>query len=136
MQDSQLLLRDGSTNMTATLTGSYTAIPDPINPMEIRIVVPTFAETGDKIAPVFYYSDDGTNSKEVVTLPDITYAKVVTSKITEYYTPLLPGSRYIKVVLTATDADTGSDFNAGKVMVGIVPAGRYAKRSNVLGTAT
>lgn len=126
MQDAQLLLRDGSTDMTATLTGSYVAIPPQINThMKIRIIVPTFAETGDKLSVVFTYSDDGTNAKEVVTLPDITYANVVTNKITEYITPLLSGANYIKVVATATDADTGSDFNAGKVLIAIVPAGRH-----------
>jgi hypothetical protein len=134
MQDSQLLLRDGSANMTATLTGSYTAVPEQANAdLSLRVVVPTLAETGDKIAVAFTYSDDGTNAKEVVTLPDITYANVVTNKITEYQTPLLKGSRYVKVTATVTDADSGTDFNAGKVLIAIVPAGRYNKQSSVLG---
>ncbi|MBI5942875.1 MAG: hypothetical protein HY864_00785 [Chloroflexi bacterium] len=132
MQDSQLLLRDGSADMTATLTGSYVLVPKAEN-LILRIVVPTFAETGDKIVFAFTYSDDGTNAKEVVTLPDVTYAKVVTSKITEYFTPLLEGARYVKVTATVTDADAGADFNAGKVLIGIVPAGRYNNQSNVLG---
>lgn len=134
MQDSQasMLLRDGTANMTATLTGSYVATPR-VEDLEWRIIVPTFAETGDKLAIAFTYSDDGTNAKEVVTLPDITYANVVTNGKTEYYTPFLPGSAYVKVTATATDADSGSDFNAGKVLIALVPAGRYTKQSNVLG---
>jgi len=76
------------------------------------------------------YSDDGTNAKEVVTLPDITYANVLTNKITEYFVPLF-GRAYVKLTLTITDADAGADFNAGAVMAGIVPAGRYNKRSTL-----
>jgi hypothetical protein len=129
MQDAQLLLRDGSTNLTATLSGSYVLLPQPIVEAAFRIVVPDLAETGDKIVAKFTYSDDGTNAKEIVTLPDITYANVHTSKITEYYCPVLPGRNYVKVDLTITDADTGSDFNAGKVLVALVPGGRYNKRA-------
>ena len=50
----------------------------------------------------------------------------------DFFTPLLEGAAYVKVTATITDADSGSDFNAGKVMIGIVPAGRYNKRSSVL----
>jgi hypothetical protein len=129
MQDAQFLFRDGSADLTASLAGSYVDMPPQTQPMELRIVVPTLAETGDKIVAKFTYSDDGTNAKEVVTLPDITYANVVTNKITEYGVPLLNGRAKVKVDLTITDADTGSDFNAGKVLVALVPAGRYTKRS-------
>ena len=52
--------------------------------MSCRIIVPTLAETGDKIVATVTYSDDGSTAAEVVTLPDITYANVVTNKITEY----------------------------------------------------
>jgi len=132
MQDSQLTFRDGTADMTATLTGSYIQIPPSEADLSIRIVVPTLAETGDKLAVSFTYSDNGTDAKEIVTLPDITYAKVVTSKITEYFTPLLEAGRYVKVTATATDADSGTDFNAGKVLIAVVPAGRYNKKSSVL----
>ena len=61
MQDAQLLLRDGSADMTATLSGSYVALPPAANGLILRIVVPTFSETGDKLVVVFTYSDeDGT----------------------------------------------------------------------------
>ena len=128
MQDNELLIRDGSTNLTASMTGSYTKLPPFVNTLELRIVVPTMAETGDKIVATVTYSDDGTNAKEVVTLPDITYANVLTNKITEYGVPLF-GRQYVKVALAVTDADSGSDFDAGKVLVAIVPAGRYNKRA-------
>jgi len=130
MQDAELLLRDGSTDLTATMAGSYTQLPPFVNPMSLRLVVPTMAETGDKIVATVTYSDDGTNAKEVVTLPDITYANVLTNKITEYFVPLF-GRAYVKLTLTITDADAGADFNAGAVMAGIVPAGRYNKRSTL-----
>ncbi len=130
MFDNEMLFRDGTTNLTATMAGSYMKIPQGLNPLECRIVVPDLAETGDKIVATLTYSDDGTNAKEVVTLPDITYANVHTSKITEYYIPLF-GREYAKLTLTITDADTGADFNAGKVIAGVVPAGRYTHRSTL-----
>lgn len=126
MQDAELLLRDGTTDLTATMAGSYVQLPPFVHPMFLRLIVPTMAETGDKIVATLTYSDDGVNAKEVVTLPDITYANVLTNKITEYSVPLF-GRAYVKLTLTITDADTGSDFNAGKVLAGIVPAGRYNK---------
>lgn len=128
MQDNELLFRDGSTDLTATMAGSYTKLPPFNEELTLRIIVPTMAETGDKIVATITYSDDGSTAKEVVTLPDITYANVYTNKITEYFTPLL-GRQYVKVTLTITDADSGSDFNAGKVLVAVVPAGRYNKKS-------
>lgn len=130
MQDSELLFRDGSADMTETMAGSYVALPPFTHPLTCRIIVPTLAETSDKIVATLTYSDDGTNAKEVVTLPEITYANVVTNKITEYFVPLF-GRRYVKLTLTATDADSGSDFNAGKVLAGIVPAGRYNQNSEL-----
>lgn len=126
MQDNELLFRDGSTDLTETMAGSYIQLPPFVHPMALRLIVPTMAETGDKIVATLTYSDDGTNAKEVVTLPDITYANVLTNKITEYSVPLF-GRAYAKLTLTITDADTGSDFNAGKVLAGIVPAGRHNK---------
>jgi hypothetical protein len=124
MQDAELLFRDGSADLTATMAGSYMALPPFTHPLSCRIVVPAMAETGDKIVATLTYSDDGTNAKEVVTLPDITYANVATNKITEYFVPLF-GRAYVKLTLTVTDSDSGADFNAGKVMAGVVPAGRY-----------
>jgi hypothetical protein len=129
MQDNEFLLRDGTANLTANLAGSYVAMPRLTQPMQWRIIVPSMAEAGDKLVVKFTYSDDGTNAKEIVTLPDITYANVLTNKITEYGTPVLPGSTKVKVDITITDADTGSDFNAGKVLIAMVPAGRHTKQS-------
>lgn len=123
--DAQLLLRDGSADMTATLTGTYVAIPPQADgDLALRISVPSLAETGDKIAPVVTFSNDGTNALETITMPDITKANVDLGK-TEYYCRILPNRAYVKITLTATDSDSGSDFNAGKVVVGIVPAGRH-----------
>ena len=130
MFDNELLFRDGSADLTATMAGSYMELPAFTHPLSCRIIVPTMAETGDKIVATLTYSDDGTNAKEVVTLPDITYANVLTNKITEYFVPLF-GRRYVKLTLTVTDSDSGSDFNAGKVKAGVVPGGRYNNLSEL-----
>lgn len=128
MQDNELLLRDGTTDLTATMAGAYLHLGPFVPPLELRIVVPTMAEAGDYITPTVTYSDDGTNAKEVVTMPNILYADVLTNKITEYFLPLF-GREYVKLTLTVKDFDTGADFNAGLVMAGVVPAGRYNKNS-------
>lgn len=127
MQDNELLFRDGSSNLTATMSGSYVQLPPFVHPMSCRIIVPDLAETGDKITATLTYSDDGSTAGEVVTFPDIiTYANVHTNKITEFFLPLF-GRAYVKLTLTITDADSGSDFNAGAVLAGIVPGARYNK---------
>lgn len=127
MFDNELMFRDGSTELEATMAGTYLHLPKFNVPMSCRIVVPTLAETGDKITATLTYSDDGSNAAEVVTLPDIiTYANVVTNKITDFFVPLF-GREYVKLTLTITDADTGSDFNAGAVQAGVVPGARYNK---------
>lgn len=128
MFDNELMFRDGSTDLTATMAGSFIELPPFQHPMSCRIIVPTLAETGDKIVATVTYSDDGSTAAEVVTLPDITYANVVTNKITEYFVPLF-GRKYVKLTLTVTDADAGTDFDAGAVQAGIVPGARYTKRA-------
>lgn len=123
--DAQLLLRDGSTDLTATLTGSYVAVPPQGgDDLVLHISVPALAETGDKIVAVLTTSNDGTNAVETITLADITKANVDAGK-TEYYCRVPANRAYVKITLTVTDSDSGSDFNAGKVLVGLVPAGRH-----------
>lgn len=115
--------------VTADEAGAYVAYPEVNFPLELRVVVPSLAESGDTIDITITLSDDGTNAKEVITMPQITYANVVTSKITEFFCPIPMHRAYIKVALNVTDADTGSDFTTTTALqCGLVPAGRYSVR--------
>lgn len=127
MYDNEIMFYDKI--VTADEAGAFVAYPEVDHPLELRIVVPSLAETGDTIDVTITLSDDGTNAKEVITMPQITYAQVVTSKITEFYTVMPMHRGYIKVALNVTDADTGSDFTTTtKLRCGLVPAGRYNVR--------
>lgn len=127
MFDKELLFRDGTTDLTATMTGGYIQIPRGQFPLEFRLIVPTMAETGDKVVATLTYSDDGVTAREVVNLPDqITFANVVTNRTTEYAIPLFMRN-FVSLTLTITNAGGLLPFNAGKVLAGIVPAGRHNK---------
>jgi len=115
--------------LTANQAGSFVNVGHGFNPLVLRTVVPSLAETDDAIDIVVTLSDDGTNAKEVYTLPQITYAGVVTNKITEYLYTLPMHRKYIKVAVTVTDADTGTDFTTTTAFqCGLVPAGRHNVR--------
>lgn len=120
--DKEVMFRSTG-DLTADEAGSYVAVPEGGN-MRLRVVVPQMAETNDTIAVTISLSDDGTNASEVITMPTITKAQVDAGQ-TEFYSPIFTRRAYIKVALDITDADSGSDFNAGVVQIGLVPAGRY-----------
>ena len=128
MYDNEMLFRSGATDLTADEAGSYVAYPKCDVPMELRVAVPSMAEASDTIVVTITLSDDGTNAKEIITMPTITYANVITSGITEFFCPVPMTRAYIKVGFNITDADAGADFTAGAVVAGLVPAGRYKTR--------
>ena len=120
--DKEVMFRSTG-NLTEDEAGTFIAIP-PGGDMELRIVVPQIAETNDTILVTITYSADGTNASGITTLPTITKAIVDAGKH-EFFWPIETSRGYIKVGFDVTDADSGSDFNAGVVQAGLVPAGRY-----------
>ena len=119
-------------NLTQDETGTYFNLGAPIiTPLVVRVVVPQLAETSDTIAVTINLSVDGSGAGDMTfVLPTITKANVDLG-ITEYFFTLPPTAdtyQYVSADINITDADTGSDFNAGVVQIGIVPAGRYNKR--------
>jgi hypothetical protein len=129
MFDNEIMVRSGTTHLTADESGSYVAYPKCVEPMELRVVVPTMAEASDTIDITVTWSADGSNPKEIEHMTQITYANVVTSKLTEFFMPMTMHRAYFKVDIDITDADTGSDFDAGHVHIGLVPAGRHTVRA-------
>ena len=127
MYDNELMFYNAI--LTADQAGAFVAYPKADHPLVLRTVVPSLAEANDTIDITVTLSDDGVNAKEVITLPQITYAGVVTNKITEYLNTIPMTRNYIKVAVNVTDADTGSDFTtASAFQCGLVPAGRYTNR--------
>lgn len=124
MFDAQLMFRSTG-DLTADEAGTYVAVP-PGGDMRLRVVVPEMAETNDTIVVTVSLSDDGTNAKEVLTMPTITKADVDAGKH-DYFLPIHTRRAYIKVAFDITDADAGGDFDAGVVLAGLVPAGQYTK---------
>lgn len=128
MFDSESLFRDGSTDLTADMATVYLDLGAPTTGKEvIRIVVPTMAEASDTIVPTVHLSADGSGAGERQIVGEtISYTTVITNGQTQYFISV-PKSPYqhVGLALDVTDADTGSDFNAGKVIAGIVPAGQY-----------
>lgn len=113
-------------NLTADEAGTYVPVPEGGN-MRLRVVVPQMAEANDTIVVKIHFSDDGANADEVLTMKTITKAGVDAGKH-EYFSVVFTPRAYIKVEFDITDADAGADFNAGVVLAGLVPAGRYDKR--------
>jgi hypothetical protein len=126
MFDKEMMFRDGLTDLTADEAGTYAAYPVAGVPMNLRVIVPQLAEANDTIVVTITLSEDGTNAEMTCTCRTITKANVDLG-ITEYNYPVPMKYAKIKVGLDITDADSGGDFNAGKVRVGLVPAGRYDK---------
>jgi hypothetical protein len=125
MFDNEMMVRSGTTHLTADESGSYVAYPKSKFPLELCVIVPTIGQATDTIDITITLSEDGTNAAEVITMPQITGTNVLTNKITAFYCALPQTRPYFKVDFNITDA-SGSDFDAGHVHAGLVPAGRHA----------
>jgi hypothetical protein len=120
--DKELMFRTTG-DLTADEAGTFVAVPEGGN-MTLRVVVPEMAEANDTIVVKIHLSDDGTNTDETITMKTITKAGVDAGKH-EYFSKVFTPRAYIKVEFDITDADAGTDFDAGVVLAGLVPAGRY-----------
>ena len=125
--DSSLMLRAAAAgNLTADETGSYFNLgAPPKDPLVVRVVVPAMAETNDTLIVKINLSANGSSAAVTISMPTITKANVDAGLKEFYFT--LPPSRYqyVSADMDITDADAGSDFNAGAVQVGITPSGRH-----------
>ena len=120
MYDSELLLRDGSTDLTATETGSAVEIGD-FKDMTFRLVVPAIADAADTLDVAVQYSDDGSTWTELFAFPQITGASGAPTVMRR--TLSLGGHTYVRGVFTVTTVAGSPNF--GKVVLGPEYGGEY-----------
>ena len=127
MQDNELIIRSAATDLTADMAVAYKDLGSPSRGnLKVRIVVPEMAETDDTIVPTLHLSIDGSGAGEIQVVGEtITKAGVDGGRF-QYFIDI-PACEYdyVGVALDITDADTGTDFDAGGVEVAIVPATQY-----------
>jgi len=127
MFDSELLFRDGTTDLTADMATVYLDLGAPTTGREVvKIVVPEMAAANDTIVPTVHLSVDGSGAGErQIVGESFSYADWLDGKQQIFIS--LPKSpyQYVGLELDITNASTGDAFNAGHVLAGIVPAGEY-----------
>ena len=120
--DTNLELRDGSTDLTADETLTTVQVGPMNKPLWLHILVPSIAETSDTIDVELEFCDSSATTTEVynMNMKQITAAG-------HFAVPFImaPTLEYLQVKLNITDADSGADFNAGAVKVWIDNANRY-----------
>jgi hypothetical protein len=122
MRDNELMLRETTDgNLTADETLTAVDIGPMGAPLELYVNVPAIAETDDTIDVTLNFQNSHGVTQESKTMKQITAAGL-------YHTQVFTPWDKLEVVLDVTDADTGSDFNAGTVEVWLAPCGRYTNR--------
>lgn len=117
MFDSDLMLRDGSTDLTATeaaAAGADFGGPDLV-PQTYQVHVPEFV-AGSTLDIKIQESDDNATWRDYLVIPQIV-------AVGEYFITGKSDARYRRH--HSTVAGAGADF--GAVKIGPVPAGRYTK---------
>jgi len=120
--DTNFELRDGSTDLTADETLTSVQVGPMLRPLWLHILVPEIAEANDTIDVELEFCDSAASTTEVynMNMKQITAAG-------HFSVPffMAPTLEYLQVKLNITDADSGSDFDAGAVKVWIDNANRY-----------
>ena len=131
MFDNELMFRAAAAgNLTADMAVVYLDLgAAPVHPLVVRLLVPALAEANDTIVPKIHLSVDGSGAGErLLTCETIIKTDVDGGKKEYFYAVPASKYRYAGLELDVTDADAGGDFNAGVVLAGLVPAGRYTER--------
>ncbi len=118
--DTNLVLRDGTSNLTADETLTTTLIGPMVRPLWLHVLVPSITST-DTLDVELEFCDSAASTTEVynMNMKQITAAG-------HYAIPffMAPPLEYLQVKLNITDVG-GSGFSAGAVKVWIDPASRY-----------
>jgi hypothetical protein len=116
--DTNLVLRDGTSNLTADETLTSVKIGPMVKPLWLHIVVPSITAT-DTIDVELEFCDSGLPTTEVYNqnMKQITAAG-------HYAVPFFTTEEYLQVKLNITDVG-GGGFDAGAVKVWIDNANRY-----------
>lgn len=121
--DTNLVLRDGSTDLTADETLTSVKIGPMTQPMTLCVLCPGESEASDTLDVEMEFCDAAASTTEVYNMNMKQIDANAANQIRRV--PFITHLAYLQVKLNVTDADAGSDFNAGGVKVWIEPAGRY-----------
>jgi hypothetical protein len=114
--DTNLVLRDGTSNLTADESLTAFQIGPMVRPMELCVSVPSITSS-DTLDVEVEFNDDGSTEIANFNFKQITAAGF-------YHEPIFTHHDYILVKLNITDAG-GGGFSAGAVKVWLQPVGRY-----------
>ncbi len=123
--DSNLMLRNTTTTLSTTTTGSFLDIGaggEPAQGLSLRANVNTANTNGDTLVLKYDFSDDGTNVAESVTMPTITGTTARGASGVEQLCRTSFKRRYVRYIATVT----GASANFGVVPIG-VDAGEHAQ---------
>lgn len=125
--DANLVLRTGSADLTADETLTSVRIGPMLRPMVLCVMTEDASEASDTLDVELEFCDEDASTTEVYNMnaPQMDVSAAGAIVRVPFITPL----EYLQVKLNVTDADSGSDFNAGGVKVWIEPAARYTKTS-------
>jgi len=113
--DTNLILRDGSTDLTADETLTSTKVGPMTRPMWLHVVVPEVSAS-DTLDVELEFCDAAAPTTEVYNM-NMKQIDALGHYAVPFYTPL----EYLQVKLNVT----GSDVNLGATKVWIDPANRY-----------
>jgi hypothetical protein len=116
--DENLLLRDGSTNLTADETLTTTKIGPMVRPMYLHVLVP-YVRSGDTLDVEAEFCD---SSADTTQISNMNMQQIVATG--HYCEPFFTLHDYIQVKLGVT-AGTGVALSMGAVKVWIDNAARY-----------
>ena len=114
MYDANLVLRDGSSDLTSTYTSSALELNGtPVGGLTCRVIYPGGGSgTSPTCDPKLQESDDGSSWRDLVSFPQRTDAVNAAIHVERFVT----ASRYIRAVLTV--GGTTPNFKGVKVEVG------------------
>lgn len=117
--DTNLILRDGSTDLTGDESLTAVEVGPMLRPMELCVLVPEVS-AGDVLDVELEFNDDGSTEIDNQNMKQITAAGF-------YHIPFFTHHKYLLVKLNETN-NGGPDFGATKVW--IEPASRYTGAYN------
>lgn len=125
--DANLVLRDGTSDLTADETLTSVRVGPMTRPMTLCVFSPGGSEASDTLDVELEFCDSSASTTQVNNANMQQIDANATNQIRRL--PFITPLEYLQVKLNVTDADAGGDFNAGGVKVWIEPVARYTKTS-------
>jgi hypothetical protein len=121
--DTNLVLRDGSTDLTADETLTSVLIGPMVRPQWLHVLTEDASEASDTLDVELEFCAAGASTTEVynMNMKQIAASAAPKHSAIPFFTLL----EYLQVKLNVTDNDSGGDFNAGGVKVWIDTTNRY-----------